>query len=210
MPVKNETLVSRWSRRKQLVAEEAALEQKIASGEIVDAELIVDPETLREEKLAELNALTDEDMPDLETLGEDSDYTGFMSVNVSEGLRKMALKKLFHSKTYNIRDGLDEYDDDYTFFEKLDPLTITSDMKHMIEVEARRALEKEQQEEEKRLLAEALEDNDYTVDNGNDDGIEEEWDDDFADNVEDEIEETSTLIAKSEIEDIKSDNEGVA
>jgi metallophosphoesterase superfamily enzyme len=122
----------------------------------------------------------------------------------------MALKKLFHSKTYNIRDGLDEYDDDYTFFEKLDPLTITSDMKHMIEVEARRALEKEQQEEEKRLLAEALEDNDYTVDNGNDDGIEEEWDDDFADNVEDEIEETSTLIAKSEIEDIKSDNEGVA
>ena len=208
MPVENETLVSRWSRRKQLVAEEAALEQKIASGEIVDAELIVDPETLREEKLAELNALTDEDMPDLETLGEDSDYTGFMSVNVSEGLRKMALKKLFHSKTYNIRDGLDEYDGDYTFFEKLDPLTITSDMKHMIEVEARRALEKEQQEEEQRLLAEAteLENNDYAID----DGIEEEWDDDFADDVEDEIEETSTLITKSEIEDINSDNEGVA
>jgi hypothetical protein len=53
-------------------------------------------------------------------------------------LRKMALRKLFASETYNERDGLDEYDGDYTHFEKLDPTTITADMKHMIRVEAER------------------------------------------------------------------------
>ncbi len=162
MPVENESLGSRWSRRKQLVAEEAAKDKKIASGEIAatsDEEMVVDPEVLREKKQAQLNALTDDDMPDIETLDEGSDYSGFMSTGVSESLRKIALRKLFHSETYNVRDGLDDYDGDYTFFEKLDPTTVTSDMKHMFEVEAKRALAKkeqeEEQEEEERLLAEA-------------------------------------------------------
>ena len=116
--------------------------------------MIVDPEALREEKLAKLNALTDDDMPDLETLDESSDYSGFMSAGVSESLRKMALRKLFQGKTYSFRDGLDDYDGDYTSFAKLDPATITSDMRHMIGVEAKRQLAKEEQERQ-RLLAEA-------------------------------------------------------
>jgi len=158
MPIEKESLGSRWSRRKQLVAEEAAKDKKIASGEISledDEDVVVDPEVLREQKQAELNALTDEDMPDIETLDENSDYAGFMSTGVSESVRKMALRKLFHGETYNVRDGLDDYDGDYTFFEKLDPTTVTSDMKHMIEVEAKRALAKKEQEEEERRLAEA-------------------------------------------------------
>ncbi|GAA0407292.1 hypothetical protein GCM10009133_14900 [Cocleimonas flava] len=158
MPNEKESFGSRWSRRKQLVAEEAAKDKKIASGEIQEdsvdsnaAEEVVDPEVLRAEKKAQLNALTDEDMPDIETLDESSDYSGFMSTGVSEGLRTMALRKLFKSKVYNVRDGLDDYDGDYTFFEKLDPTTITSDMKHMVEVEAKRALAKEEQEKAEQL-----------------------------------------------------------
>jgi len=173
MPVENESFVSRWSRRKQQVLKEESQEKELS--EVTDAEVVVDPEVLREEQLAKLNALTDEDMPDLDTLDEDSDYSGFMSVNVSEGLRKMALKKLFQGKSFNIRDGLDEYDGDYTSFEKLDPLTITSDMKHMIDVEAKRMLaKKEEQEEAERLLAETsdmddfdeFEDDEYEHDEG--------------------------------------------
>jgi len=151
MAIEKEGFASRWSRRKQEVANETAVEDL---PEIVgDTEVIIDEETLAEQKLAKLNTLTDEDMPDIETLNEDSDFSGFMSTGVSETLRKMALQKLFHGKTYNIRDGLDEYDGDYTSFEKLDPSVITCDMKHMIEVEAKKLLAEEKAKEE-ALLAE--------------------------------------------------------
>jgi len=157
MAVEKEGFASRWSRRKQEVVNETAVED---SPEIVDGEEIivdepVDEETLAEQRLEKLNALTDEDMPDIETLNEDSDFSGFMSTGVSETLRKMALQKLFQGKSYNIRDGLDEYDGDYTSFEKLDPSIITCDMKHIIEVEAEKArLAKEEQEKEELLKAE--------------------------------------------------------
>jgi hypothetical protein len=149
MSVEDENFISRWSKRKQQVSEEQAIASEADDG--VTIEIPIDPEVHQQQKLAELNALTDDDMPDVEMLTEDSDYASFMSSNVSEGLRKMALAKLFHGKAYNFRDGLDEYDDDYTFFEKLDSSTITSDMKHMVEVEVKRAREKERQQ----LLAEA-------------------------------------------------------
>jgi len=157
MAVEKEGFASRWSRRKQEVVNETAVED---SPEIVDGEEIivdepVDEETLAEQRLEKLNTLTDEDMPDIETLNEDSDFSGFMSTGVSETLRKMALQKLFQGKSYNIRDGLDEYDGDYTSFEKLDPSIITCDMKHIIEVEAEKArLAKEEQEKEELLKAE--------------------------------------------------------
>ena len=58
----------------------------------------------------------DADMPPLESLGPESDYSGFMSPGVSEELRRVALRKLFHGPLYNITDGLDDYDDDFTSF----------------------------------------------------------------------------------------------
>lgn len=194
MPVENENFVSRWSRRKQQVLQEESQQQELADTN--DPEVIIDPEVLREERLAELNALTDEDMPDVETLDENSDYSGFMSVNVSEGLRKIALKKLFQGKSFNIRDGLDEYDGDYTSFEKLDPLTITSDMKHMIDVEAKRMLaKKEEQEEAERLLAEASDVDDF----------DEFGDDEFEDD-EEEIVAAENLAKVDEALSPENDN----
>ena len=58
----------------------------------------------------------DADMPPLESLGPESDYSGFMSPGVSEELRRLALRKLFRSPLYNITDGLDDYDDDFRSF----------------------------------------------------------------------------------------------
>ena len=189
MSVENESLISRWSRRKQLVAEEAANDKKNASGKIIDEKQIVDPEILREEKLAQLNTLTDADMPDLETLDESSDYSGFMSSGVSESLRKMALRKLFQGQTYSFRDGLDDYDGDYTSFAKLDPATITSDMRHMIAVEAKRQLAKEE-EEQRRLLAES---SDYES------NVEEIDDYDATEAMDDESSE-ETIIADTSVD----------
>ncbi len=121
-PNKEEGFVSRWSRRKQQVAAEASSEQVMAktiskeaateslknSSDVkVIQEELIDPEVIKAQRLEALNKLTDEDMPDIETLDENSDFSGFMSTSVSEGLRNMALKKLFMGKSYNIRDGLD-------------------------------------------------------------------------------------------------------
>jgi hypothetical protein len=153
---------SRWARRKQAVKAANESENNVTHAEGADITGTVEPVELdREQKLEQLNQLTDADMPEIESLDEEADFSNFMSKGVSEALRKRALKKLFHGASYNLRDGLDEYDDDYTFFEKLDPNTITSDMKHMIEVEAKkeRLLLEEQalQEELERQEAQEME-----------------------------------------------------
>jgi hypothetical protein len=97
---------------------------------------------------AEKPVLTDADMPALDTLDEHSDFSGFLSPGVSDSLRKLALRKLFSSAGFNIRDGLDDYDEDFTSFTPLGDI-VTSDMKHRAEVaeERRRAAAAAQAEE---------------------------------------------------------------
>ena len=80
---------------------------------------------------------TDADMPPLDSLDENSDYRGFLSPGVSEGLRRRALRKLFMSAAFNVRDGLDDYDEDFTSFEVLGDI-VTSDMRHQAEAESER------------------------------------------------------------------------
>ncbi len=64
-----------------------------------------------------------------------------MSPGVSDELRNLALRKLFRASVFNVRDGLDEYDDDFTTFEKLGDI-VTSDMKHRVEMEEQKLREK--------------------------------------------------------------------
>lgn len=129
-----EEFLSRWSRRKREAQQ--AVEKNDKLPEVVDKP--VEP----------VNHLTDADMPPLESLTEDSDYSGFLSPNVSEALRKQALRKLFHSAGINVRDGLDDYDENYTEFTKLGDI-VTADIKHR--------LEKEMQFKDKVVQVEPLE-----------------------------------------------------
>ena len=122
----DEKFLGRWSRLKQ----QSALEESDASSEQLQTQ---QPEPEK--------ALTDEDMPDIDSLTPDSDYTGFLSPQVSESLRRLALRKLFRGAQFNVRDGLDDYDQDFTSFAKLGDV-ITADMKHMLEQEMRRAEER--------------------------------------------------------------------
>jgi len=64
-------------------------------------------------------ALTDQDMPSLESLNEGSDYRGFLSPGVSDGLHRLALRKLFSASKFQVRDGLDDYDTDYNLLQPL-------------------------------------------------------------------------------------------
>jgi hypothetical protein len=77
----------------------------------------------------------DEDMPPIHTLDEKSDVSGFLSPDVSEALRTAALRKFFHSPAFNVVDGLDDYDDDFTSFKALGEI-VTADMRHRMEREA--------------------------------------------------------------------------
>ncbi len=130
-----ESVLSRWSRRK-LEADQALPPLEPA----VPSEIEVEQSAAAAE--AEVKPLlTDADMPAIESLTEDSDFSGFMSRGVSDELRNLALRKLFRAPVFNIRDGLDEYDEDYTSFEKLGDI-VTADMKHRIEMQEQKLREK--------------------------------------------------------------------
>lgn len=153
-----ESVLSRWSRRK-LEADQA----------LPTVEPVVPSEIEVEQSAAAVDAevgsvLTDADMPAIDSLTEDSDFSGFMSRGVSDELRNLALRKLFRAPAFNIRDGLDEYDEDYTSFEKLGDI-VTADMKHRIEMQEQKLREKLAAESEAEAAAaeaelDALEDED--------------------------------------------------
>lgn len=52
-------------------------------------------------------------LPDIDQLDESSDYSAFMAPGVSSGLRRQALRKLWTTGDYNLRDGLNDYDHDF-------------------------------------------------------------------------------------------------
>jgi len=146
---KQESRLSRWSRRKQQSAEatreeDLALqpgEQNLAEVDIPGA--VTDQD--QQETEVEEPVLTDADMPAIESLSEDSNFGQFMSSGVSDELRNLALRKMYKAPFFNIRDGLDEYDEDFTSFEKLGDI-VTADMRHQMEIEARKKLEAEAKE----------------------------------------------------------------
>ncbi len=142
-----ESRLSRWSRRKQQTAEETQKEDlalNLEQQNQVENELEAFPGEDQQNE-AQQPVLSDADMEPVEGLTEESDFSKFMSSGVSDKLRNLALRKLFHAPIFNIRDGLDEYDGDYTSFEKLGDI-VTADMRHQMELEANKKLEQEARE----------------------------------------------------------------
>lgn len=144
-----EGFISRWSRRKHVAktaTDDKSLKEPLEDSQ--DAALIAEEtaEEAFEAAVVEDDFPVDSDMPPLESLGNDSDYSGFMSPKVSDELRNLALRKLFLGGMFNIRDGLDDYDDDFTSFEKLGDI-VTADMRHQMAM-AKEALEASQASEE--------------------------------------------------------------
>ena len=131
-----EGFLDRWSRRKQADALPASAATEVLEQQAVPA---VDSDPAQE--------LTDADMPPIDSLDGDSDFSVFMSPGVSEELRTEALQKLFHQPEFNVTDGLNDYDEDYTGFAGLGTL-VTREMKRMLKRELERELETEPAPEE--------------------------------------------------------------
>jgi len=100
--------LSRWSRRKLETAAEAPAP---APAPAVVAAPATAPGVSAPPAPSEL--------PPVESLTFESDFTAFLRPGVDDKVKRAALKQLFRDPRFNIMDGLDTYIDDYT---KADPI----------------------------------------------------------------------------------------
>ncbi len=113
-----EGFVRRWSRRKTAqkhaprtevppAAQEPPHEDGADAAQIPEAD---DGTPRQADEAADAEAL-----PDIESLNESSDYSVFMRDSVPAEIRTAALRKLWRSSPiFNVRDGLNDYDGDFT------------------------------------------------------------------------------------------------
>ncbi len=127
--------LARWSERKAR-AREAGIQHSEEDIPGVDSDRRDDDQPSKR----------DEDMPPVDALDENSDVSDFFSPEVSEKLRKAALRKFFHSPAFNIVDGLDDYDDDFTSFPALGDI-VTAEMRHRMQHQVRERQETKDGEE---------------------------------------------------------------
>jgi Protein of unknown function (DUF3306) len=132
-----ESLLLRWSRRKHEARQHEAAEKAAEPVAPAEAPDVVDPEAAAPRPAAEseLAVVTDEgagesatpavdvaDLPDVETLTYESDFTAFLRENVPEQLKQAALRKLWTSDPVLANlDGLNDYDPKtMTFLQQLE------------------------------------------------------------------------------------------
>lgn len=115
--------LERWSRKKRgeegdeqplESAAPAAVEEELReSGAVSDGlEQQLEPHEPEVEETPAPGSL-DHTLPDPDALPPGSDFSVFMASGVSAALRRRALKRLWATGNYNVRDGLDDYDADY-------------------------------------------------------------------------------------------------
>ena len=66
------------------------------------------------------------ELPPIDKLTLDSDFSGFFHPKVDEDLRRQALHKLFSDPHFNVMDGLDVYIDDYSKSEPIPAAMLAS------------------------------------------------------------------------------------
>jgi len=175
-----EGFLTRWSRRKAQALRgeelpEPEADEVEAAAQAAETVSESPPEAGEAADAAEAAATGETpdvlpELPPLDSLGADSDYSAFLGKGVPADLRQQALRKLFHSDKFNIRDGLDDYDLDFSNPEPLGDI-ITAEMRYRIERELERlaGLDEDDEIPEDSLALAA-------VDAGEDDEMDHELD----------------------------------
>ncbi len=103
--------LGRWSRRK------AETRHKAPEPPVATAPVPAETET---DAAPAEDTPAPPELPDIESLGKDSDYTVFLQDGVPDEIRNLALRKLWLSDPeFNVCDGLDDYDEDYNIIETI-------------------------------------------------------------------------------------------
>ncbi|EOX4836316.1 DUF3306 domain-containing protein [Vibrio alginolyticus] len=117
------SFLSRWSKRK--LEESSQHDEEITPiAETAQSEDSVTALSNADESSDALNVNEDSQAPDI-TASVETEKTEEMSVaqllvsEASESVKKAALHKMFLSEEFNVRDGLDDYDDDYSNLKSL-------------------------------------------------------------------------------------------
>lgn len=136
-------MLSRWSRRKAnarrgraapVAVEDAGTAPDLDIESAVEAksgELVADESTIEDVAVAETGVeeetVSVDDLPDIESLDKDSDFTPFLKKGVPEAISRAALRKLWLSDTvFANLDGLNDYDDNFRVIDKLISLADTN------------------------------------------------------------------------------------
>jgi hypothetical protein len=127
--------LSRWSRRKAQAGQAQKPQPSTEHNEQApDAVLAKAGQVVKHDA-------TDSELPPIDQLNENSDYSAFMSPKVSEHLRLTALRKLFHTPQFNVIDPVDQFALDWNGFTPLGSI-VTHDMVAAMEREAAKLGEK--------------------------------------------------------------------
>jgi hypothetical protein len=113
-PPRDAPFLKRWSQRKLAASREASAPVRVEpappSAGVPAASAAPQPAGDR------LPADAKVELPPVESLTFDSDFTAFLKPGVDDSLRRTALRKLFSDPRFNVMDGLDVYIDDYNTF----------------------------------------------------------------------------------------------
>ena len=109
----------RWSRRKLAAtrATQSAPSQEVAESASVNP---LPPENFAVAASSPAPIAAPQ-LPPVESLTIDSDFTGFFQPKVDEALKRQALKQLLRDPRFNVMDGLDTYIDDYSQPDPISP-----------------------------------------------------------------------------------------
>lgn len=136
---RGDSFLARWSRRKHEAERGPPVEDTEPAETPIDTETQAsgtDADPADGETAAAVPdtepAAADADLPHPDTLDRNSDFSVYLSKRVSSAFRRAAMRRLFSSPEFNIRDGLDDYDEDYTQFQSLGS-TVTAHMRHHTE-----------------------------------------------------------------------------
>jgi len=109
--VSDDHFLSRWSRRKHAANRGEATKDPQPPVPV--------PAQAAASSLAEAPSDAVQELPPVESLTPESDFTPFMRSEVDPKTRQQALRTLFRDERFNEMDGLDVYIDDYS---KPDPI----------------------------------------------------------------------------------------
>jgi len=110
MAEESDPFLKRWSKKKR----GEALEAEESSGDPLE-ELPTEAENKGDLEVQGEAPEIPLDLPDVDSLTTDSDYTGFLKEGVPEELKRVALRTLWKSSPVLANlDGLNDYDEDYS------------------------------------------------------------------------------------------------
>ena len=114
--------LSRWSKRK--LEESQNIQQDAKPSDETETEIVesLSAEEVLENNVSEQTSTTEQSETTAETdeqKPEEMSIANLLVSEASESVKKAALRKLFLSEEFNVRDGLDDYDDDYSNLKSL-------------------------------------------------------------------------------------------